>query len=134
MGWIRRMIQNRELSKEKPDPVPHEGALIGHREPSMQQLIQQYVRNEASLAAQDAELGSFEDEDDFDLDDYDNEPDLTSQYTVSELSDEINSLESLDGTQDEKDPVTQPLTAAEDVSETHLQEEPPQAGVDTPQE
>lgn len=58
-----------QLGREVPDPVPTQ-APIGYTPPTqLEQLIKQYVRRELSAAAGAEQYETFEDADDFDIED-----------------------------------------------------------------
>ncbi len=61
----REVLRARVADKEHPDPVPLEQPVDYDRPPSMQELVQQYVRQTVSQAAVDDGYGSFDEEDDF---------------------------------------------------------------------
>lgn len=62
--------------------------------PTIRELIQAYVRSEVSAVAQSEGLGSFEDEDDFELDDED--ADLLSEFQKKLMQEEFEEV-TLDG-------------------------------------
>lgn len=70
------------FGKEKHDPVPVE--MENPRPLTLREEMQLYIRQEVSAAAKKNGMPSFQEEDDFDLDD--GEPDLTSPYTVHDLA------------------------------------------------
>jgi len=67
----RERIQKRERIYEVPDPTPVELPLNYQRPPSMAEQIQHFVRQEISAQASIQGLGTFHEEDDFDVDDAD---------------------------------------------------------------
>jgi len=79
----RETINERESGVEELDPTPLEMPLDYGQPPSMRELVQQYVRGELSAAAAQHELGTFEEEDDFE----EENPDLLdlSGYEVTEF-------------------------------------------------
>ena len=55
--------------KEHPDPIPC-AIPVGYDQPdTMAEMVQKYVRQEMSAHAKENAMGTFEEEDDFDLDD-----------------------------------------------------------------
>lgn len=65
----REAIQARARVAEEVDPIPLE-VPVGHSlPPTMRELVQEYVQGALSEAALSAELGSFEEEDDFEVPD-----------------------------------------------------------------
>ncbi len=61
----RVAIQERVSAPEVPDPVPLELPIGMGGPPSMRELVQEYVRGAMSQYAEEHELGTFEQEDDF---------------------------------------------------------------------
>jgi len=70
-----------EHGREILDQTPVARTVGFERPPSMQELIQRYVRTELSRQASQAGEESFEEADDFDVDD---DPELKSPYEVDE--------------------------------------------------
>lgn len=70
-----------ENGREILDPTPVARTVGFERPPSMQELIQRYVRTELSRQAGQAGEETFEEADDFDVDD---DPELKSPYEVDE--------------------------------------------------
>lgn len=82
----RLQIMENRVGPEKPDPTPVE-LPVGKTVPlTLREEMMRFIRNEISQQAIQAQTESFEDFDDLDVDD--EEPDLTSPYTVTELRDE----------------------------------------------
>lgn len=79
----RERIRSRPLDKETPDPVPMAVPVGYDAPPTMEELIQRYVRQEVSQAASADGHGTFEDEDDFAMDDDEGLP--FSQFENDEL-------------------------------------------------
>lgn len=79
--------------KEKPDPTPVAAIAQRQRPLTLREEMQRFIREQASEVAEMHGHDSFEDFDDFEIDDED--PDLTTPYTVSELHSEFE--ETLDG-------------------------------------
>jgi len=76
--------------KETVDPVPQEMPVGFHDQaPGMEELVKRYVRNEISMQAQADDLGTFEEEDDFTEDDYEELP--LGQFDVTEYEMEDDS-------------------------------------------
>ncbi len=65
----REAIQARVSQGEIPDPIPLEMPIGMEQPPSMRELVQEYVRSEMSQQAAEADMGTFEEEDDFDEED-----------------------------------------------------------------
>ncbi len=81
----RLAIRNRPADKEVPDPVPLAIPVGYETPPTMQEMIQQYVREELSVQAEADGLGTFEEEDDFELDDEEQMPLSGFEVTEYEL-------------------------------------------------
>lgn len=82
----RLKIRGNRVGPEKPDPTPVE-IPVGKETPlTLREEMMRFIRMEMSQQASKNDLESFEDFDDFSIDD--EEPDLTSPYTVTELRDE----------------------------------------------
>lgn len=78
----RQAIQDRGYPKERPDPTPIH--IPGNDQPlTLREEMRRFVVEQVTQAAVDNGFESFEDADDFDI--ADDEPDLTSAYTVQEL-------------------------------------------------
>jgi len=67
----REMFSEREKDKEVLDPTPAAIPISVSSPPSMQELVQRYVRETVSEIARDEGHGTFEEEDDFEEDDHD---------------------------------------------------------------
>lgn len=66
---------------EDPDPTPVAIPISFRRPPSIEEMIQKYVRTELSIrAAQQHQAETFEEADDFDVDD---DPELRSPYEIT---------------------------------------------------
>lgn len=72
-----------ERGRQVPDPRPVEVPLSFQRPPSLQEEIKRFVRLELSKRAASQELESFDEADDFDVDDEDPLP--VSAYEVREM-------------------------------------------------
>lgn len=70
---------------EIPDPTPLEVPLHWKRPPTLQDTIRQFIRTELSNQAVDQGAESFEEADDFDMDE---EPDPLSAYEMREMQEE----------------------------------------------
>lgn len=76
-------IQHQSLhAAEHPDPVPIEVPLLD-REETYEDIIRRVIRNELSRAAEDS-AGSFEEEDDFEVDDEFEPWDIPTRYELGE--------------------------------------------------
>jgi hypothetical protein len=77
---------SRDPLMEEPDLTPL--AIPGNAEApeSLEDIIRRVVRQHVSVAADNSEYETFDEANDFEEEDPD--PDLTSQYTVTELQDE----------------------------------------------
>jgi len=82
----REQIMARKVPGETPDPSPVHVPGKSDRPLSLREEMRRFVREELSKQAQQLEAGTFDDEDDFSETDPD--PDLTSPYTVTELTPE----------------------------------------------
>lgn len=92
----RQMILERRVEGEHPDPVPFE--VPGMERPlTLREEMRRFVREEISRAAVQTGLPSFEEEDDFEVDDDDT--DFTTKYTLRELVEE-NQVDDLEGNAD----------------------------------
>lgn len=90
----RLMAQSQDPKfKEHPDPTPVELPAGSSRTDSMRAMVQQAIRRELSAWAGEHELGTFEEEDDFEPEDEELLP--LTQYDVHELevTDEIGELD-----------------------------------------
>lgn len=74
-----------ERGRELPDPTPIDVPLNWKRPPSMQDLIKQHIRVEMSRQAADTGMETFEEADDFEVDE---DPDPLSQYELREMAEE----------------------------------------------
>ncbi len=79
----RDRIRSRPLDKEVPDPTPVAVPVGYEHPPTMTELIQRYVRLEVSQAASADGLGTFQEEDDFSVDEIDPLP--MTAYAVNEF-------------------------------------------------
>lgn len=73
-----------DAGQEIPDPRPVEMPIGFQRPPSLQETIQRLVRNELSDVASAGNLESFEEADDFDVE----EEEFTSPYELTEMQEE----------------------------------------------
>ncbi len=69
LGARRDRIQARPKDREVPDPTPIEAPIGMEIPPTMRELVQEYVEGAMSRAAAESQMGTFEEEDDFDEDD-----------------------------------------------------------------
>lgn len=113
------MAKYDEFGRELPDPTPL-SIPSGFRKPlSIHEQIKRFVREELSQVAEDHKAESFEEADDFDVEDED--PDPLSPYEIPEgapervLAGEIVKPESLDGSDDGKEPKEAKKPAPEDL-------------------
>lgn len=80
---------------EYPDPTPVEMPLGFKRPPTLQEEIQRIIRQQMSMQAEEAGFESFEEADDFEVDE---DPDPLSPYEVTEMQEEAAyPKETLDG-------------------------------------
>lgn len=87
-------MRHDEKGREIPDPRPMEMPLGMRKPESMEDMIRRYVRVEASRIAQQEGMESFEEADDFEVED-DDLSDAPTQYMVPEVGPE--GPETLDG-------------------------------------
>lgn len=106
---------------EFPDPTPVEMPLGFKRPPSLQEEIQRLIRVQMSQLAQEDGYESFEEADDFEVDE---DPDPLSPYEVVEMQPEaITASETLSGApqgaavNEQAAPATQVATPAQNGSE-----------------
>lgn len=71
-----------QYGRELPDPTPVEVPLAFSRPPTIQEMIKQYIRRELSNQAQDQGAETFEEADDFDVDE---DSDPLSLYEIQEM-------------------------------------------------
>ncbi len=69
LGARRDRIHARAKHPELPDPIPLEMPIGFDHPPSIRELVQEYVRSEMSQQASKDDMGTFEEEDDFEEDD-----------------------------------------------------------------
>ena len=79
--------RNRELVSEELDRTPVEVPFDFRAPPSIKEELQRYVRYYVSDIAREAGLGSFAEEDDFEIEDEDDE-DLVGPYDVREMGED----------------------------------------------
>lgn len=91
------MSNHDELGREIPDPRPVEVPVGISKPESMNDMIRRLVRQEASRTAEEAGYESFEEADDFEVEDEDLDA-LPTQYMVPEIG--PDGPESLDGDQE----------------------------------
>lgn len=80
------MAQFNEFGQQIPDPTPLEVPLNLRRPLSIQDEIRRFVRIELSRKAEELGTESFEESDDFDIDD--DEGDFASPYELTEMQEE----------------------------------------------
>lgn len=80
--WLAQQAQAN--GKEDTDPTPVEVPLHFRNPPTIKQELQRYVRYELHKAASDAGFSTFEEEDDFDIDDEEPEMRMDSPYMLTE--------------------------------------------------
>lgn len=81
------MAKYDELGREIPDPTPVEMPVGFRHPPSLNDEIQRLIRNELSQAAAAQGAETFEEADDFDVDDDDGVP--FSEYEVTDMQAEV---------------------------------------------
>ena len=101
----REAIRASRCPGERPDQTPVEIPLGKQQPPSLKEQMMQFVRAEIAKERNDNNLETFEDFDNFDVEDED--PDLTSPYTVVELN-------PIPGGYDVETPPEEPQRASED--------------------
>lgn len=84
-----------EKGHQVPDPTPVEVPVAFRRPPTMDEMIRAHIRREMSLQAQAQGLETFEEADDFDVDE---DPDPVSEYEVQDMIPEFRDEGGLDGT------------------------------------
>ena len=105
MAKPRRVLlreQAQAVGPEQLDKTPLEVPLEHLRPPTIKEELQRYVRYEISQIGKDAGFSSFEEEDDFDIED--EEVDLLSPYQMTELQEEAGFEGGLDGAPSEPAP------------------------------
>lgn len=111
----REALQRRHHQGEQPDPTPVHIPGMHERPLSLRDEMRRFVREELSKQAGNLDAGTFEDEDDFSEDE--GEPELTTPYTVTELTPEmVDQVKSdLDGepTQEDLSSENQSLASAD---------------------
>lgn len=97
----------RDPSCEYPDPTPvHIPGKTDRPAPlSLREEMQRYIRQQVSQMAEQQRMETFEEADDFEVEE---EPDLTSPYTVQEMNDPTGLSVTLDG-----EPTAEDLTSLE---------------------
>lgn len=82
----RELIRHNRVGGETPDSRPIELPVGGPPPLTLREEMMRFIRMELSKSAEQKGEETFEEFDDFSIDD--EEPDLTSPYTVTELQDE----------------------------------------------
>lgn len=77
---IRERLWQTVFPKEKLDPTPISVPVT--RPLTLREEMQRFIRTELSKEMAAHGQPTFEEEDDFDIDDFEDEPDLTTQYTI----------------------------------------------------
>lgn len=91
-----------QFGREVPDQTPVEVPLDFRRPLSLQEEIRRFVRGELSMRAVDESLESFEEADDFEVDD--DEGDFVSPYEMTEMAEEPAFRDASDLTKPEPPP------------------------------
>jgi len=108
---LPRRLALREAAKgtgETPDPTPME---VATQPPplTLREEMRRFIKQELSQQVQNAGFESFEEADDFEIDDFEEDPPMTTGYTVNELFDEEGRpCDELEG-----EPVQEDLEASE---------------------
>ena len=87
---LPRRLALREAAQgtgETPDPTPME---VATQPPplTLRDEMRRFIKQELSQQVQNAGFESFEEADDFEIDDFEEDPPMTTGYTVNELFDE----------------------------------------------
>jgi len=95
-NFLRKWLWTRDRGLERPDPTPH-SALVEEEEPlGIREELQRFVRMSLSRQAADQDMGTFDEEDDFEEDE--DEIDMLTPYEAVGMYDELNpGGETLDG-------------------------------------
>lgn len=124
----REAIRATRLSKEAVDPTPVELPVNSDKPPSLREEMMRFIRVEMSRQAEKDNLETFDEFDDFKIDD--EEPDLSSPYTV-QMADEPGSYL----LEPEPENASEAPTGAEnDTSDAEGDQPSMESGVDTPAE
>lgn len=132
--WLsrREAIRLNRVGGETPDPTPVEIPVSCERPLTLRDEMRRFINSELSIQAQEHGAETFEESNDFDVDDI--EQDLTSQYTVSELVPEPEMpKDDLDGSPTQEDAqatsqeAEEPLSSASNGAEGTAQTAPPPA-------
>ena len=116
----RERLQARPKLREHPDPTPIALPVGLRSPPTMQELVQQYVEGAMSTYAASHQLGTFEEEDDFE--DTDDEMPPLSQFEVTEFPMEDD--EKMEGVSDPAKPPSEGEPKA--TADPSPQTEPPE--------
>jgi hypothetical protein len=126
---MRKHIKTRETSQENPDPIPVDVPVSGTRvTPSIREEMQRFIRDLVNeRMAEQQGIGTFQDEDDFDIPDHEDDGDMLTNYTVNELANEPEGYDSLDGDPNQAPEETQPPseTAPPQADEDPQEPDPP---------
>jgi len=96
--------------REQPDPTPVEVPAEMFPEDSLEERLKQFIRQEVSQQAVQDDYGSFEDEDDFELEDDD--PDPLSDYQILMMAEDFELENSDDPALSDMGPVDDALEEA----------------------
>lgn len=79
---VRQRLQRMVFPKEKLDPTP---MAVPVRKPlTLREEMQRFIRQEFSQQMEANGMPTFEEEDDFEIEDFDDDPDLTTAYTLQD--------------------------------------------------
>ena len=94
-----------EIDAEYPDPTPvHIPGLSDQPRPlTLKQEMQRYIQHAVSQAASNNRMETFQEADDFDLED--EEPDILTPYQVKEVTEQPGSYSNMDGEPTSEDPL-----------------------------
>jgi hypothetical protein len=103
--------------QEEPDPTPMAIPDNCQHPETMEEIMRRLIRVEVSRSAMASDYGTFDDEDDFTEDD--EEPDLTTPYTVQDMEEENPQGYALDPApeQDADNPPAEPDVGADEPPE-----------------
>lgn len=122
MSWIPRKLQLGERAEEMhetPDPTPLEVPSDLLVPPTLEERMKAMIRQELSAIAVKSDMGSFEEENDFEEDD--EEADLLSDYQIRLMLDEVedsNTLLDVEPQAPAEPPAESPESASNEAAET----------------
>ena len=123
--WLRD--QAMANSAEKVDPTPVEVPAEMVRPPTLKEELQRYVRYYVSRDAESRGLESFEEFNDFEVDDED--PDWSSEYEMSEMQEDSDFGEFVDEVAPKQEDNAKDETGTEEqAQQAPAVEEPPESG------